>query len=141
MKIYVGNLSHQVSEDDLSKAIEAFGEVVSATIIRDKFSGESRGFGFVEMPTNEEAQAAITGLNGQELKGRTLNVNEARPREEGRRDRGPGGGGGRFGGGGGRPGGGGGRPGGGGGGWSGGGGGGGGGRRSGGGRPGGRGDR
>jgi cold-inducible RNA-binding protein len=109
MKIYVGNLSHQVSEDDLTQAFETFGQVASVTIVRDKFSGESRGFGFVEMPSNEEAQAAITGLNGQQLKGRTLNVNEARPREEGRRG-GPGGGG-RFGGGGG--GGGGGRPGGG----------------------------
>jgi cold-inducible RNA-binding protein len=115
MKIYVGNLSHQVSEDDLTQAFETFGQVASVTIIRDKFSGESRGFGFVEMPANEEAQAAISGLNGHELKGRTLNVNEARPREEGGRSRGPGGGGRFGGGGGGRPGGG------GGGGWGGGG--------------------
>ncbi len=128
MKIYVGNLSHQVSEDDLSQAFEAFGQVASAIIIRDKFSRESKGFGFVEMPSSQEAQAAITGLNGKELKGRTLNVNEARPREEGGRDRGHAGGG-RFGGGGGRPGGGGGRPGGGGGRPGGGGGGGGGGGR------------
>ena len=114
MKIYVGNLSHQVSEDELSQAFEAFGQVESAIIIRDKFSRESKGFGFVEMPSSQEAQAAIAGLNGKELKGRTLNVNEARPREEGRRDRSFSGGG-RFGGGGGRPGGGGGggRPGGG----------------------------
>ena len=116
MKLYVGNLSHQVSEDELSQAFEAFGQVESAIIIRDKFSRESKGFGFVEMPSSQEAQAAIAGLNGKELKGRTLNVNEARPREEGRRDRGFSGGG-RFGGGGGggRPGGGGGggRPGGG----------------------------
>ena len=105
MKIYVGNLSHQVSEDELSQAFEAFGQVESAIIIRDKFSRESKGFGFVEMPSSQEAQAAIAGLNGKELKGRTLNVNEARPREEGRRDRGFSGGG-RFGGGGGRPGGG-----------------------------------
>jgi len=112
MKIYVGNLSHQVSEDELSQAFEAFGQVESAIIIRDKFSRESKGFGFVEMPSSQEAQAAIAGLNGKELKGRTLNVNEARPREEGRRDRSFSGGG-RFGGGGG---GGGGRPGGGGGG-------------------------
>jgi len=111
MKIYVGNLSHQVSEDELSQAFEAFGQVESAIIIRDKFSRESKGFGFVEMPSSQEAQAAIAGLNGKELKGRTLNVNEARPREEGRRDRSFSGGG-RFGGGGG----GGGRPGGGGGG-------------------------
>ncbi|HBD09945.1 MAG TPA: RNA-binding protein, partial [Syntrophobacteraceae bacterium] len=100
MKIYVGNLSHQVSEDELSQAFEAFGQVDSAVIIRDKFSRESKGFGFVEMPSSQEAQAAISGLNGKELKGRTLNVNEARPREEGRRDRGFSGGG-RFGGGGG----------------------------------------
>jgi RNA recognition motif-containing protein len=105
MKLYVGNLSHQVSEDELSQAFEAFGQVESAIIIRDKFSRESKGFGFVEMPSSQEAQAAIAGLNGKELKGRTLNVNEARPREEGRRDRGFSGGG-RFGGGGGRPGGG-----------------------------------
>jgi len=128
MKIYVGNLSHQVSEDELSQAFEAFGQVESAIIIRDKFSRESKGFGFVEMPSSQEAQAAIAGLNGKELKGRTLNVNEARPREEGRRDRSFSGGG-RFGGGGG----GGGRPGGGGGGGRPGGGGGGG--RPGGGRP------
>jgi RNA recognition motif-containing protein len=134
MKIYVGNLSHQVSEDELSQAFEAFGQVESAIIIRDKFSRESKGFGFVEMPSSQEAQAAIAGLNGKELKGRTLNVNEARPREEGRRDRSFSGGG-RFGGGGG----GGGRPGGGGGGGRPGGGGGGG--RPGGGRPGGGGRR
>jgi cold-inducible RNA-binding protein len=132
MKIYVGNLSHQVSEDELSQAFEAFGQVESAIIIRDKFSRESKGFGFVEMPSSQEAQAAIAGLNGKELKGRTLNVNEARPREEGRRDRGFSGGG-RFGGGGG-----GGRPGGGGGGGRPGGGGGGGGGRHGGGAGGGR---
>jgi cold-inducible RNA-binding protein len=136
MKIYVGNLSRQASEEDLRQAFEAFGEVASVTIIKDKFTGESKGFGFIEMPTGGEAQAAITGLNGQELKGRTLNVNEARPREEGDRGRSHSGGGrpggGRFGGGGGggRPGGGGGRSGGGGGGRSGSGGGG----RSGGGR-------
>jgi cold-inducible RNA-binding protein len=131
MKIYVGNLSRQASEDDLRQAFEAFGQVDTIAIIRDKFTGESRGFGFVEMSSADEAKAAIEGVNGQELKGRTLSVNEARPREEGGRERGQGGGG-RFGGGGGRPGGGGGRPGGGGG--RPGGGGGGGGGRSGGGR-------
>jgi len=82
MNIYVGNLSRQVSEEDLRQAFEAFGQVASTTIIKDKFSGESRGFGFVEMPARSEAQAAIAGLNGQELKGRTLTVNEARPRPE-----------------------------------------------------------
>jgi RNA recognition motif-containing protein len=95
MNIYVGNLSRQVTEEDLREAFEAFGQVASVTIIKDKFSGESRGFGFVEMPTKDEGQSAITGLNGKELKGRTLNVNEARPRSEGRRGGGRGGGGGR----------------------------------------------
>ncbi len=85
MNIYVGHLSHEVTEEDLRKAFEAFGQVVSVSVIKDKFSGESRGFGFVEMPTKTEAQSAITGLNGKELKGQTLNVNEARPRSEGRR--------------------------------------------------------
>jgi RNA recognition motif-containing protein len=98
MKIYVGNLAHEVTEGDLRQAFEPFGQIESATIVTDKFSGESRGFGFVEMPAKAEAQAAITGLNGKDLKGRTLNVNEARPRPEGYRG---GGGGGRRGGGGG----------------------------------------
>jgi RNA recognition motif-containing protein len=97
MNIYVGNLSHDAAEDDLRQAFEAFGEVSSINIIRDKFSGESRGFGFVEMPTKSEADAAIAGLNGQDLKGRAVNVNEARPRPQGRRS-----GGGRGGSGGGR---------------------------------------
>jgi RNA recognition motif-containing protein len=99
MNIFVGNLSHQVTEDELRQAFEAFGQVASATIIKDKFSGESRGFGFVEMPTKSEAESAIAGLNGTELKGRTLNVNEARPRSEARRGPGPSRGGGRPGGG------------------------------------------
>ncbi len=85
MNIYVGNLSREVTEDDLKKAFEAFGQVSSVTIIKDKFSGESRGFGFVEMPAKAEAQSAMNDLNGKELKGRTINVNEARPRSEGRR--------------------------------------------------------
>ena len=97
MKIYVGNLSRDVSEDDLRAAFEAFGKVTSATVIKDKFSGESKGFGFVEMAEKAEADAAIAGLNGTDLKGRTLNVNEARPRSEG--PRGGGGGGGGYGGG------------------------------------------
>ncbi|MBM4241989.1 MAG: RNA-binding protein [Euryarchaeota archaeon] len=93
MNIYVGNLSREVTEEDLRQTFGAFGQVTSATIIKDKFSGESRGFGFVEMSVKAEAQAAITGLNGKELKGRALNVNEARPRSEGRRGGGkPGGG-------------------------------------------------
>lgn len=98
MNIYVGNLSREVTEEDLRQAFEAFGQVKSVAVIKDKFSGESRGFGFVEMPTKAEAQSAITGLNGKELKGRTLTVNEARPRPEGRRGGGRGrrGGGRRF---------------------------------------------
>jgi RNA recognition motif-containing protein len=85
MNIYVGNLSHEVTEEDLQQAFEAFGQVTSAKIITDKFSGESRGFGFVEMPAKAEAESAINDLNGKELKGQALNVNEARPRPEGRR--------------------------------------------------------
>jgi RNA recognition motif-containing protein len=85
MNIYVGNLSYNVSEEDLKTAFEAFGQVASASIIKDKFSGQSKGFGFVEMPSKEEAQAAISGMNGKEMKGRTLNVNEARPRSDDRR--------------------------------------------------------
>ena len=90
MNIYVGNLSHDVTEDDLRQAFEAFGQVNSVNIIKDRFTGESRGFGFVEMPTKTEAEAAITGLNEQDMKGRAINVNEAHPRPQGR---GPGGGG------------------------------------------------
>jgi RNA recognition motif-containing protein len=89
MNIYVGNLSQDVTEDDLRQAFEAFGEVSSVNIIKDRFSGESRGFGFVEMPAKSEAEAAISGLNGQDVKGQAVNVNEARPRPQGR---GPGGG-------------------------------------------------
>lgn len=95
MNIYVGNLSHDATDDDLRQAFEAFGQVTSATIIKDKFSGESRGFGFVEMPNKPEGQAALTGLNGQDLKGRALKVSEARPREERGGDRERRGGGGR----------------------------------------------
>ena len=68
----------------MKQAFEAFGQVASVSIIKDKFSNQSKGFGFVEMPGKEEAQAAITGMNGKELKGRTLNVNEARPRTDDR---------------------------------------------------------
>lgn len=101
MKIYVGNMSYSVTEEDLKQAFEAFGEVASVSIIKDKMSGQSKGFGFVEMGSAEQGQAAISGMNGKELKGRKLNVNEARPRQ----DDGRGGGGGmrRPGGGGGRP--------------------------------------
>jgi len=82
MNIYVGSLSREVTEEELRQAFETFGEVTSAKIITDRSSGISRGFGFVEMPTKAEAEAAITGLNGTELKGETLTVNEARPRSE-----------------------------------------------------------
>ncbi len=99
MNIYVGNLPWDLTEDDLREAFAAFGEVESAKIVTDKFSGRSRGFGFVEMPKNEEGTAAISGLNEKDLKGRSIKVNEARPRTENRRPGGGGGGG--FGGGGG----------------------------------------
>jgi RNA recognition motif-containing protein len=82
MNIYVGNLSPQTTEDDLRKAFEVCGQVESANIIKDKFSGESRGFGFVQMPSKQEAQKAIEQLNQTDLMGRTINVNEARPRPE-----------------------------------------------------------
>ncbi len=104
MRIFVGNLSRDVNDQDLQEALESFGSVDSATVVKDKFTGESRGFGFVEMPAGAEAQAAISGMNGKDLKGRAVNVNEAKPRE----DRGGGnrGGGDRGGAGRGRPGGG-----------------------------------
>jgi len=92
MNIYVGNLSRDLTDSDLREAFQAFGEVTSVSIIKDKFSNESRGFGFVEMPNPAEAKAVIAGLNGKSLKGRTITVNEARPRTENR-----GGGGGGFG--------------------------------------------
>jgi len=85
MNIYVGNLEREVSEEDLKTAFEEFGQVSTVKIIKDNFSGQSRGFGFVEMPTLAEAQAAISGLNAKELKGRTLKVNEAQPRRDDRR--------------------------------------------------------
>ena len=130
MNIYVGNLSHDATEDSLRDAFAAFGQVESVNIIKDRFSGESRGFGFVEMPSKAEAEKAIEEMNGKDLMGRAVNVNEARPKND---SRGGGGGRGGYGGGGGGRGGGsggrGGRGGGGGGGGRGGGGGGGGGGR------------
>ena len=96
MNIYAGNLSFDVTEDDLRKAFEAFGKVEEVRLIMDKFSGKSKGFGFVEMPSKDEAESAITGLNGSDLLGRSLKVNEAKARTEG----GPRGGGSRGGGGG-----------------------------------------
>jgi RNA recognition motif-containing protein len=102
MNIFVGNLATGVTEDDLRLAFEGFGKVASARIIKDKFSGQTRGFGFVEMPELAEAKAALENMNGKDLKGRNLTVNEARPQADRPRSGGGGGGGGRrsFGGGG-----------------------------------------
>jgi RNA recognition motif-containing protein len=83
VNIYVGNLSREATEADVREAFQAFGQVATVTIIKDKFSGEPRGFGFVEMPAKTEAEAAIAGMNGKDLRGRALTVNEARPRAEG----------------------------------------------------------
>jgi len=94
MNIYVGNLSRDMTETDVREAFQAFGEITSVSIIKDKFSNESRGFGFVEMPNPAEGKAVIAGLNGKSLKGRTITVNEARPRTDSRSG---GGGGGGFG--------------------------------------------
>jgi len=82
VNIYVGNLSYQASDDDLREAFEQFGQVSSAQVIKDKFTGRSRGFGFVEMPSADEGQKAIEGVNNQEIAGRAVRVNEARPRED-----------------------------------------------------------
>ena len=82
MNIYVGNLSYQASEDDLREAFGAHGTVTSVSIIMDRATGQSRGFGFVEMASKAEGEAAIESLNGKELRGRALRINEARPREE-----------------------------------------------------------
>lgn len=95
MRIYVGNLAYETREEELREAFEVHGEVQEVTVVRDRDTGRSRGFGFVEMPTSSEAEAAISSLNGRDMGGRTLTVNEARARQP----RGPGGGGG-FGGGG-----------------------------------------
>ena len=133
-KLYVGNLSYNVRDEDLQQTFAQYGTVSSAKVMMDRETGRSKGFGFVEMGSDPEAQAAINGMNGQQMDGRALVVNEARPREErpggfggggGSGGGGFGGGGGRSGGGGGYGGGGGGRSGGGGGGYGSGGGGGG----------------
>jgi len=86
MNIYVGNLSPDMSEDSLRQLFEAFGQIESVSIVKDKFSGQSRGFGFVEMPSAHEAQAAIGSLNSKSVNGQALSVNEARPKTAGRRD-------------------------------------------------------
>jgi RNA recognition motif-containing protein len=97
-KLYVGNLAYGVGDGDLQQMFEAFGTVQSAQVIMDRDTGRSKGFGFVEMGSDQEAQAAITGLNGKEVEGRALTVNEARPKTEGGgRGGGGGGGGGRGG--------------------------------------------
>ena len=85
VRIFVGNLSHDATEDDLRAAFEPFGPVDSVAFVKDKFTGQSRGFAFVAMPGQAEAQSAINGLNGKELRGRALTVSEARPRPEGPR--------------------------------------------------------
>ena len=82
MNIYVGNLSYEIIEEDLRLVFEQFGAVEAVNIIKDKFSEQSKGFGFVEMPSRAEGQSSIDGLNGKEKKGRTLKVNKARPRSE-----------------------------------------------------------
>jgi RNA recognition motif-containing protein len=94
MNIYVGNLSTDVTEEELREEFKPFGEITSINIIKDKYTGRSRGFGFVEMSSKSEGEAAIAGLKGKTLKDRTLDVNEARPRSDSR----GGGGGGGFGG-------------------------------------------
>jgi len=81
MNLYVGNLPYRITEDQLKETFEEFGRVSSCTIIKDKVTGQSKGFGFLEMPESSEAQAAISSLNGRDLMGRKINVNEARPRE------------------------------------------------------------
>ena len=85
MKIFIGSLSYNVTEEDLRHAFEAFGQVASATVIQDEQSGRSKGFGFVEMPVQAEARSAIAALNGQAFKGRTITVNEARSQSVDRR--------------------------------------------------------
>jgi len=90
LNIYVGNLSRDITDEELKQAFAAFGTVTTVNVIRDKYSGVAKGFGFVEMSTDAEARAAIEGLKGKELKGRTLDASEARPRQD--RPRGGGGG-------------------------------------------------
>ena len=80
MNIYVGNLAFGVTDDELQQLFAAYGDVTSANVIKDRFSGESRGFGFVEMPSKDDALAAINALNGTDFKGRSITVNEAKPK-------------------------------------------------------------
>ena len=97
MNIYVGNLSYSATESDLRDAFEAFGDVASARVIMDRATGKSKGFGYVEMPNDAEGKSAISGLDGKDLKGRPLRVNESIPKDDSRGPRGGGGGGGRGG--------------------------------------------
>jgi len=83
LKVYVGNLSFETTDEDLAREFAVYGEVASANAVMDRDTGRSRGFGFVDMPNDEQAKAAIAGLNGKDLMGRTLTVNESRPREGG----------------------------------------------------------
>jgi RNA recognition motif-containing protein len=82
MNIYVGNLSYEATDSTIREAFESFGEVTSAKVIKDKYTGQSRGFGFVEMPAQSQAETAIRSLNGKELLGKQISVNEARPRAD-----------------------------------------------------------
>jgi RNA recognition motif-containing protein len=82
MNIYVGNLSYEATDGTIREAFESFGQVTSARVIKDKYNGQSRGFGFVEMPAQSQAQTAIRSLNGKELLGKAISVNEARPRAD-----------------------------------------------------------
>jgi len=104
MNIYVGNLSFEVTDADLQELFSAYGQVESASVVKDRFSGESRGFGFIEMPSKSDADTAIAALNGKDVKGRSITVNEAKPKAPKRSGGGGGyggGGGGGYGGGGG----------------------------------------
>jgi len=100
MNIYVGNLAFEVTDEELRQLFAAHGDVQSASVVKDRFSGESRGFGFVEMPARKDAETAIEALNGTDLRGRSIMVNEAKPKTPKRGGGGPGGGGGGGGGGG-----------------------------------------
>ena len=91
MNLFIKNLSPKVDDEDIKKAFEVYGKVTSAKVIKDRFSGESRGFGFVEMPSSKEAIEAIKGLNSQEIDGQKLTVSEARPQQDNRRPQGGGG--------------------------------------------------
>ncbi|MDP3061866.1 MAG: RNA-binding protein [Chloroflexota bacterium] len=84
MNIFIGNLARDLTEEELKQEFKAFGEVTSVSIIKDKYSGQPKGFGFVEMPSNAEGEAAIAGLKGKMLKDRTLDISESRPRSDGR---------------------------------------------------------